>query len=96
VLYWLLFAFVAFGAKLLLALITIYLLFPGDRCCNQCDGETLLMRMGRAGRIVSRLLLGTIQWRWCPRCGWEGVARTGRTPMRRLQFPSSPKAPTRR
>ncbi len=77
-LHWLFFFFIAVGAKLILALVTIYLLFPSDNCCNNCDGETLLLQMGRSGRAVSRLLLGTLQRRWCPRCGWEGLARTGR------------------
>ncbi|HEX5726934.1 MAG TPA: hypothetical protein VFX98_15775 [Longimicrobiaceae bacterium] len=75
---WLFFFFVAFGSKLVLALVTIYLIFPADRTCDECDGETLPVRMGPAGRLLSRLLFGTIQRRWCPRCGWEGITRTGR------------------
>jgi hypothetical protein len=73
--YWLLFFFVAFGSKLLLALVTIWLVFPAETRCNGCDGETLLIRMGPAGRAVSRLLLGRLQRRWCPHCGWEGMVR---------------------
>jgi hypothetical protein len=73
--YWLLFIFVAFGAKLLLALVMIYLLLPGELRCNQCDHETLLIRSKLAGRLGSALTLGRVQWRWCPRCGWEGLGR---------------------
>jgi hypothetical protein len=73
--YWLLFFFVAFGAKALLAFIMIYLLLPSDRSCAQCDEETLWIRSNRAGRLGSALSLGRVQWRWCPRCGWEGLAR---------------------
>jgi hypothetical protein len=74
-LYYLLFLFVAFGAKLVLAVAMIYLLLPADPRCTECDGDTLLLRMGPLGRTVSWLLLGRIQRRWCPRCGWEGMAR---------------------
>ena len=75
----LLFFFVAFGAKVVLAVAMIYLLFPSDRECPQCSAETLPLRMGAVGRFTRRLLLGTIQRRWCPRCGWEGTTRTGRS-----------------
>ncbi|MEX2583355.1 MAG: hypothetical protein WD766_08775 [Gemmatimonadota bacterium] len=79
--YWLFFFFVAFGSKVLLAFVMIYLLLPTDHRCNQCDEETLLIRMRRAGQIGSALTRGRVQWRWCPRCGWEGLAR--RTSARR-------------
>lgn len=73
---YLLFFFVAVGAKLLLALFTIYLLFPTDTRCSGCDGDTLLLRMGATGRMFARcLFLGRVERRWCPRCGWEGMAR---------------------
>lgn len=75
---WLLFFFVAFGSKVLLATVMIYLLFPSDRTCSACDGETVALRPGPFGRVMQALLLGAIQRRWCPRCGWEGTARTGR------------------
>ena len=74
-LYYLLFLFVAFGAKLVLALVTIFLLLPSDAQCSECDGETLLVRMGPVGRTVSFLLFGQLQQRWCPRCGSEVLAR---------------------
>jgi hypothetical protein len=74
---YLLFFFVAFGAKVLLAVATIYLIVPADRECPHCDGDTLPVQMGPVGRLVSRLLLGTIGWRWCPRCEWEGMIRNG-------------------
>lgn len=77
---WLFFFFIAFGSKLLLAMAMIYFLFPADRVCSECDGETLPVRMGAVGRGASRLMLGRLQRRWCPRCGWEGMTRTGRTP----------------
>lgn len=77
--YWhLLFFFVAFGSKLVLALVTIYLLLPAETSCSDCDGETLLLRMGRVGRTASRLAGGRLQRRWCPRCGWEGTVRAPR------------------
>lgn len=85
---YLLFFFVAFGAKLVLAAIMIYLLLPTDPRCSRCDGETLLLQMGAVGRAVSRLLLGTVQRRWCPRCGWEGMGRASRpaAPGRRTRI----------
>jgi hypothetical protein len=74
---WLFFFFVAFGAKALLAAATIYFLIPAERSCDGCDCETLPMQMGRGGRLASALTLGTLQRRWCPRCRWEGMTRTG-------------------
>ncbi len=69
------FFFVAFGSKLLLALLTIYFLFPSDAACPGCDGETLLVRMSRGGRALSLVFLGRVRSRWCPRCRWEGLTR---------------------
>lgn len=74
--YHLLFFFVAFGSKAVLAGVTIYLLLPADLRCAACDGETLLLRMGTMGRAVRGLLRGRVERRWCPRCGWEGTFRT--------------------
>lgn len=75
---WIFFFFLAFGAKVLLAFAMIYLIFPADRVCNECDGETLPIQMGPVGRLLSLLSLGRIQRRWCPQCGWEGLTRSGR------------------
>ncbi|HEU0013559.1 MAG TPA: hypothetical protein VFQ45_07730 [Longimicrobium sp.] len=73
---WLLFFFVAFISKLLLGIVVCYLIFPADRTCDECDGETLPVRMGWMGRTMSWLMRGSLQRRWCPRCGWEGMTRT--------------------
>jgi hypothetical protein len=70
--YWLLFFFIVFGAKLLLAIVMIYCLLPGDRQCSRCEEETLLMKRRGLGSLV---FLGRVQYRWCPRCGWQGLAR---------------------
>ncbi len=75
--YWLFFFFVAFGAKLILALLMVYLLLPSDPACSQCDEPTLLIRTNRFSRIGFALSFGRVQWRWCPRCQWEGLARRG-------------------
>ena len=75
---YLLYFFVAFISKAILALVTCYLIFPTERSCDECDGETLPVRMGPVGRTASRLTRGTLQRRWCPRCGWEGITRSGR------------------
>lgn len=72
---YLVFLFVAAGAKLILAAVMIYLILPKDRECSQCSGQTLLLGGNRAARFRSRLFLGRIQRRWCPRCGWEGMTR---------------------
>lgn len=73
--YYLLFFFITVGAKLILALVMIFFILPSDRRCVECDEETLLLGGTRAGRLRARLSLGLVQWRWCPRCGWEGMAR---------------------
>lgn len=73
--YYLLFFFVTVGAKLVLALAMIYFLLPSERTCSECDGETLLLGGSRGARFRTRLFFGRVQWRWCPRCGWEGMSR---------------------
>lgn len=78
--YYLLFFFVTVGAKLVLALLMIYLLLPSDRRCSQCDDETLWVRSTGAGRLMERLFVGRVQRRWCPACGWQGLGRRGRVP----------------
>jgi hypothetical protein len=75
---WIVFFFIAFGAKVVLAFAMIYLIFPAERSCSHCDGETLPLRMGPLGRALAWLSRGEVQRRWCPRCGWEGLTRTGR------------------
>jgi hypothetical protein len=73
---WIAFFFVAFFAKLGLAIVMCYLIFPSERTCDECNAETLPMRMGVGGRLLQRLMFGRLQRRWCPRCGWEGITRT--------------------
>ena|SRR5688572_32843569 len=76
--YWVLFIFLAFISKALLAFGMIYFLLPNDRFCSQCDEDTLLIRSSFLGRIGYTLTWGRMEWRWCPRCGWEGLARRGK------------------
>lgn len=92
-LYYALFFFLALGAKLGLALAMIYLLFPSDRTCNRCDGETLLLQLSRPNHWLSRLCLGTLQRRWCPGCGWEGYARSAAPASLPSPAPGRPAAP---
>jgi hypothetical protein len=75
---YLLYFFVAFVTKALLALAVCWLLLPAGRSCDACDAETLPIRMGPAGRLAAALIGGRLELRWCPRCGAEGVARGGR------------------
>lgn len=93
-LYYAIFFFVALGAKLLFALVTIYLLFPADRSCNACDGETLLLQMGTGERLLSRFCLGALQRRWCPACRWEGFTRRVPMPKNGAAVASGPTTPT--
>ena len=74
---WIAFFFLTFVAKLLLGVVMCYMIFPVERTCDSCDADTLPVRMGWAGRAMSWLMRGTLQKRWCPRCGWEGMTRTG-------------------
>jgi uncharacterized protein with PIN domain len=70
------FIFIAVVSKAILAAITIYLLFPTDRQCNNCGGEMVLLQMGPVARSIARLLRGRLQRRWCPRCGEATWARS--------------------
>jgi hypothetical protein len=74
---WILFFFIAFGSKVILAFAMIYLILEEERGCPSCDGETVLVRMGLGGRWLSLLTGGRVQKRWCARCRWEGLTRTG-------------------
>lgn len=93
---WIAFIFVAFISKFLLAVAMCYLIFPAERTCDECDAETLPVRMGLAGRTMSRMMMGRLQRRWCPRCGWEGMTRTsGNAPTPALPL-TDPPSPARR
>lgn len=91
---WLLFFFLAFGAKALLAVVMIFLVLDSERDCASCATETLPLQMTGWDRVMSVLSLGYVQRRWCPRCGWEGLTRTGR--MNRAGAESSAGAPSLR
>jgi len=73
--YYTLFLFIAFGSKLLLALLMIYMLLSTETSCNSCNEETLLIQPTGVGRVFTRLSGGRVQRRWCPRCNWFGFAR---------------------
>lgn len=74
--YYLLYFFIACVAKLILAMLMIYMLLPSDNRCSGCDQETLLLRPHGIGKIWIALFIGRVQRRWCPSCRWEGLART--------------------
>ena len=67
---------------LVLSLAMGYRGLPNGRGCPLCGNETLrlqsrwlrLARLGSGQRLHSR---------WCPRCGWEGVARVVELPRER-------------
>jgi hypothetical protein len=90
--YWLLFFFIVFGAKLLLAIVMIYCLLPSDRSCSRCEEETLLVKRRGFGSLV---FLGRVQYRWCPRCGWQGLARRAANPAAPTGARVGAGAPTR-
>jgi|GEM_PF-2041343 len=72
---WTLFIFIALGAKVILALVTIFMLLPSDRRCSGCGQETLLMEMAGALAVLALAMGGRIERRWCPGCGWDGLGR---------------------
>lgn len=78
--YYLLYFFIAVGAKLVLAMLMIYLLLPADTRCSGCDRESLLLRPGGLGLLGSKITFGHVQRRWCPSCGAHYLAR--RVPSR--------------
>jgi predicted RNA-binding Zn-ribbon protein involved in translation (DUF1610 family) len=68
----------ALGAfLLLLPLGIVWLALSASRDCPFCGGETILLRTA-----LSRLLRRWLVLRWCPRCGWEGFARSQRPKTR--------------
>lgn len=52
-----------------------YRTLPEGRTCPLCGGETLRLVSRWLGLASSVLRATTLHRRWCPRCGWEGVAR---------------------
>jgi hypothetical protein len=94
---WIVFIFVAFVAKFFLAVAMCYLIFPSERTCDECNAETLPVRMGWFGRTLSRMMMGRLQRRWCPGCGWEGMTRTaGHTAPAPLPLADGPGSPAHR
>lgn len=91
---WLLFFFLAFGSKVLLAIAMIYLMLDSERDCASCATETFALQMTGVDRVLAAISLGYVQRRWCPRCNWEGLTRTGR--MDRAGAASSAGAPSLR
>jgi hypothetical protein len=91
--YYTLFLFIAFGSKLLLALVMIYLLLPSERSCNSCDGETLMIHPTGTGGLLARLSRGRIQQRWCPRCEWYGLSRRVPPPPSLQEAPPARRRP---
>jgi hypothetical protein len=75
---WLLFFFLAFGAKVVLAVAMIYLMLEAERDCPSCAADTLPVKLDGWKRMLGPVSLGYVQLRWCPRCGWEGLTRAGR------------------
>ncbi|HYW08869.1 MAG TPA: hypothetical protein VE913_18040 [Longimicrobium sp.] len=75
---WLLFFFLAFGSKVVLAFAMIYLMLDSDRACPSCDSETMGIRLEGWKRWLGILSRGYVEQRWCPRCQWDGLTRTGR------------------
>lgn len=68
---WLL-IFTLWTAMLLSPIILLFVFLPSGRRCPRCSAdETLLMRSGWPLRVFTKV----IGRRWCPKCGWEGLAR---------------------
>jgi len=50
-----------------------YLVLPRGRLCPHCGGMTNPVILGRLLKVLSPW----VQWRWCPRCTWEGPRHRG-------------------
>lgn len=67
-------ALVGLLSVLLVATIAVaYVVLPSGRMCTCCGGPTDPIYHGMPLRLVSRWL----HWRWCSRCGWQGLGRNG-------------------
>jgi hypothetical protein len=75
-----LFFFVLLGSKLVLGLIAVYMLLPGDAVCATCDAETLPLEHPRGTRRLVGLL--RLQRRWCMECRRESLTRCPRPTKR--------------
>ncbi len=67
---------------LALSLVMGYRGLPTGKACPLCAGETV--RLQSRWLRYARLTAGRrLHARWCPRCGWEGVARVTEAPPQR-------------
>jgi hypothetical protein len=60
-------------ASLIATVAMAYRLLPSGRMCTCCGGPTDPVET----RFPLRLGKRWVHWRWCSRCGWEGVGRNG-------------------
>lgn len=67
------FLFVLLGSKVLLGVVVIYLMLPGDAVCAICDSELLPVEHPRGARRLLRLC--RLQRFWCMECCRESLAR---------------------
>ncbi|NLG61989.1 MAG: hypothetical protein GX539_07060 [Candidatus Cloacimonetes bacterium] len=73
--------FVIVLSKVILGLITCWLLMPRDDTCPACDARMLPVEAQSGRRRLYRVL--HLQRRWCMECGEEMVGRRSRvTPVR--------------
>lgn len=63
--------------KVALGLYAIWLLFPADRRCPNCDSETIAVADVLGFGMVARIC--RVQRRWCVGCGLPHMARRGRS-----------------
>lgn len=55
----------------LIAALTAFHVLPTGRICAQCGVPTTAVRLRRGFSWAERWF----HWRWCARCGWEGLGR---------------------
>jgi hypothetical protein len=80
--YWLfiaVFGFVVIGARVVLAVVVIYLLTPSQHSCIGCDGETLVLTAAPGFVRIGRLF--AVERRWCVRCGRTTLIRSMPPPV---------------
>lgn len=86
VLYLLLVIVLPLGLSAVVSLRTL----PEGRGCPVCRGDTMRVLARWLGMLSRPLSRSALHRRWCPTCGWEGVAR-----VPALQMPAAAVRPAR-
>lgn len=69
-----LFWFVLLGSKLVLGVVVLHMLLPGDLRCSVCDADLIALESPRRLRFLMRVV--KVQRFWCIECNRQSLGHT--------------------